>query len=266
MPIQSKSNRKALRGSPKLRHDRRLVGDVMRQGAVIEFDREMRDEDEDVAPHPVSLERAARGLDRTASREVRRRQLIESTVAEIAENGLSGLKISGVAQRAKLATGMVNFHFISKAQLLDATLDYLSEEYRLCWRHAVDDAGPVPAARLRAMMMADLDPQVCTRRRIAVWHAFYGEARARPAFLARCAQREVEHHAELVGLCAAVIEAGGGAAKGMTAERAASGLSALTDGIWLGLLFSPGRIDREPGRQTIDSFLAAVFPHAFAGE
>jgi TetR/AcrR family transcriptional repressor of bet genes len=227
------------------------------KGIAITTDQALQD---DVEERPI-LDRAIRGLDRTASREVRRRQLIESTVVEIAENGLSGLTISGVAQRAKLATGMVNFHFTSKAQLLDATLDYLSEEYRQCWRGAVAAAGLDPAARLRAMVMADLDPQVCSRRRIAVWHAFYGEARARPAFLARCAQREVEHHAELLALCAALMEQR--ALQGMTAEQAASGLSALTDGIWLDLLFSPGRMDRKPGRTTVDNFLVAIFPEAF---
>jgi TetR/AcrR family transcriptional repressor of bet genes len=206
--------------------------------------------------------------DRTASREVRRQQLIESTIAEIAENGLAGFKLSEVARRAGLATGMVNFHFISKAQLLDQTLEFLTEEYRQCWRQALTTAGPDPAARLLALMMADLDPVVCTRKRIAVWHAFYGESRAQKAILERCAQREEEHDRELTAACKAVIgrQSKGAACHAMGAERLATGLSAMTDGIWLDLLFSAGQIDRAEGRRTVLAFLVVIFPREYSLE
>lgn len=206
--------------------------------------------------------------DRTASREVRRQQLIESTIAEIAENGLAGFKLSEVAKRAGLATGMVNFHFTSKAQLLDQTLEFLTEEYRQCWRQALSAAGPDPAARLLALIMADLDPVVCTRKRIAVWHAFYGESRAHKAILERCAQREEEHDRELTAACQAVISRQSKSAPchAMGAERLATGLSAMTDGIWLDLLFSAGQIDRADGRRTVLAFLVVMFPREYSLE
>jgi TetR/AcrR family transcriptional repressor of bet genes len=206
--------------------------------------------------------------DRTASREVRRQQLIESTIAEIAENGLAGFKLSEVAKRAGLATGMVNFHFNSKAQLLDQTLEFLTEEYRQCWKQALAAAGPDPAAQLLALMMADLDPVVCTRKRIAVWHAFYGESRAHKAILERCTQREEEHHRQLTAACQAVIsrQSTGDACHAMGAARLATGLSAMTDGIWLDLLFGAGQIDRADARRTVLAFLVTIFPTEYTLE
>jgi TetR/AcrR family transcriptional repressor of bet genes len=206
--------------------------------------------------------RSRKSPERIASREVRQQQMIEATIAEIAERGLAGFKLSDVAKTAGVAVGMVNFHFVTKVQLLDQTLDYLSEEYSTCWRDAIEAAGDDPAARLQAMMMADFDPAVCTRRRLAVWHAFYGEARARPAYRERCTANEAEHHAALSKLCDAVINRG--KYKHLNPERMATNLAALTDGMWLDILLSGGRIDREAARQNVSEILAALFPGAFA--
>ena len=199
--------------------------------------------------------------ERTASKEIRQQQMIEATISEIAERGLASFKLSDVAKTAGVSVGMVNFHFISKAQLLDQTLDYLSEEYSRCWRAAIETSADDPAIRLEAMMQADFDPTVCTRRHLAVWHAFYGEARARPAYRERCAANEVEHHAALAKLCAAVIKRG--KFKHLNADRVATNLAALTDGMWLDILLSGGRVDREAARFRVSDFLSAIFPGEF---
>ncbi len=206
--------------------------------------------------------RSRKAPERIASREVRQQQMIEATIAEIAERGLASFKLSDVAKTAGVAVGMVNFHFVTKLQLLDQTLDYLSAEYSACWRNAIEAARDDPAARLQAMMMADFDPIVCTRRRLAVWHAFYGEARARPAYRDRCTANEAEHHAALSKLCAAVIKRG--KYRHLNPDRMATNLAALTDGMWLDILLSGGRIDREAARQNVDEILAALFPGEFA--
>lgn len=199
--------------------------------------------------------------ERTASKAVRQHQLIEATIVEIAERGLASFKLSDVAKTAGVAVGMVNFHFTTKAQLLDQTLDYLSDEYEACWRQALAAAGEDPAARLQAMMLSDFDPALCTRRRIAAWHAFYGEARARPAYRERCAANEVERHAMLVKICAAVIRRH--RYKGRDAEVIARTLGAISDGIWLDILLSGGRIDRDSAKVIVLDYLKAIFPKDF---
>ncbi len=205
---------------------------------------------------------SVRAGDRTASREVRRQQLIEATITAIAEKGLGSLTLSDVAREAGLAVGTVNFHFATKDQLLTDTLEYLTEEYRACWVQASAGAADDPAARLEAMMMADFDPMVCTRRKIATWHSFYGEAKARPTVKRHCSAREREQLVHLSALCKALIEEGGYGA--LDPDRVATGLSAMTDGLWLDLLFTPGHIDRANMRRTTRTFLAAFFPRHFS--
>lgn len=212
----------------------------------------------------VEAGEAVRGGDRTASREVRRQQLIEATISAIAEKGLANLTLSDVAHEAGLAVGTINFHFATKNQLLTDTLEYLTEEYRACWARALDEAPDDPASRLDAMMMADFDPVVCTRRKIATWHSFYGEAKARPTVKRHCSAREQQQHAHLSALCRALIDQGG--YDGLDPDRIATGLSAMTDGLWLDLLFAPGHIDRADMRRTTRMFLAAFFPRHFSSD
>ncbi len=82
--------------------------------------------------------------DRTANREARRRQLIEATIASIAELGFTDTTLSTVTTRAELSHGTINFHFKSKELLFVETLNYLAEEHRDHWHAALEMAGPRP--------------------------------------------------------------------------------------------------------------------------
>ena len=160
-----------------------------------------------------------------------------------------------------MSHGIVNFHFRSKDQLLLETLRHLTEEYRGVWTRAVEKAGPGLAERLAAHFLADLDPAVCTRKKLAVWHAFYGEAKSRPLYRAICdASDQMRYDAgrDLVGR---MIAEGGYDHLGL--EHTARGLDAMTDGLWLHLLLSSGKFDREAARGTVRAHLACLFPHHF---
>ena len=65
---------------------------------------------------------------RTESKEVRRRQLIEATIDSIADNGFAGTTTATVAERANLSHGIINFHFKSKERLFGETIGYLADE------------------------------------------------------------------------------------------------------------------------------------------
>jgi AcrR family transcriptional regulator len=91
---------------------------------------------------------------RKASRDVRRRQLIEATIDVLAARGYASLTIGDVARKAGLSMGIINFHFSSKETLLAETLRYLARGYRENWMSAVEAAGADPAARLYAMTTA----------------------------------------------------------------------------------------------------------------
>ncbi len=195
---------------------------------------------------------------RTASKAFRRQQLIDATIESIARRGFAGTTLADVADGAGLSRGIVNFHFRSKDALLEETLRYLAEEYRTTWRAALDKASPDPIDRLCAMVDVDLDPSVCNRKKIAVWYAFWGEAKSRPKYLALCGAYDREHAQALLELCQEIVRHGG--YSDCDPALIAVGLAAMTDGLWQNLLLSPGDFDRKTARRACFAYLAAAFP------
>jgi TetR/AcrR family transcriptional repressor of bet genes len=201
------------------------------------------------------------GGENTAIRERRRRQLIDSTMASIAKRGFAETTMGDVAKGANLSHGIVNFHFKSKDQLLVETLRYVTEEYRGVWTRAVEKAGPGVADKLAAHYLADLDPAVCTRKKLAVWHAFYGEAKSRPVYRSICDASDQQRIDAGIELVRQIIAEGG--YRHLDPEAMARGLDALTDGLWIQLLLSTDKFDRDGARETVRVFLACVFPRHF---
>jgi TetR/AcrR family transcriptional repressor of bet genes len=198
---------------------------------------------------------------RAGTRELRRRQLIEATIDSIAKRGFAETKMADVAEGAGLSQGIVNFHFKSKDTLFEETLRFLAEEYRESWKAALAKAGDDPAERLAAMIRNDFDPKVCNRKKIAVWYAFWGEAKSRPTYLALCDAGDQEFNAEMTRLCALLIEQG--EYQNRDPGQLADGLCALTNGLWQDFLISPRSISRSSAKQICLAFLAMIFPLHF---
>lgn len=198
---------------------------------------------------------------RPETRERRREQLIRSTIESIARRGFAETTLANVADGAGLSRGIVNFHFKSKDALLAHTLAYLTEEYAAVWRRALERAEDDPARRLQALVMADFEPSVCNRKKIAVWFAFWGESKSRPTYLRTCGAHDEEYNGVLRGVCQAVITDGG--YTHIDADSAATTISATTDGLWLNLLLSPATFTRERGRELARVLLSVLFPGHF---
>jgi len=196
-----------------------------------------------------------------AAKEVRREQLIKSTIDSIAKRGFADTTLANVADGAGLSRGIVNFHFRSKEALLVATLEHLADEYRTAWLGALERAGAQPAERITALVRTDFDPALCTRKKLAVWYAFWGESRSRPTYLHICGERDREHFEVLLGLCQALIEQGG--YRGLQARQVASGLTSMSDGLWLALLIHWGQFERREALDTCFAYLASLFPRHF---
>ncbi|MBI3673339.1 MAG: TetR family transcriptional regulator C-terminal domain-containing protein [Rhizobiales bacterium] len=201
---------------------------------------------------------------RTASRDVRRQQLIEATIAILARKGYSALTVADVAKAAGLSVGIIGFHFDSKEGLLAACLHALAEEYRRTWRRAVATAGPAPARQLRAMLLSDFDMNVFTPEKLAAWIAFWGETQGRPTYDAICADFDRERLEATASLCATLIKEEGSV---VDAALAARTLDALCDGLWYGLVSAASRNAASAGvaeaRKAVDLALAAFFPKHF---
>jgi len=198
---------------------------------------------------------------RTASRAIRRQQLIEATMKCIARKGMGSTTLGDVAKEAGLSQGIVNLHFQSKDNLLRETLGALVNEYREQFEKTLGRAGPHPADKLRALMELDLRPSICDRRKLAVWFAFWGEVRSRPTYQRMCDERDRYYDDVVVGLCQDLIADGD--YHGIDAAAAAKAMMAMTNGLWLSCLISPKSWDRHKAMAAVMAYLRSVFPRHF---
>jgi TetR/AcrR family transcriptional repressor of bet genes len=198
---------------------------------------------------------------RTAPPEERREQLILATIRSVADRGLADTTIATVAQEAGLSQGIVNLHFRSKDGLLTETLRYLADEYRTACQKAAEIGAVSPVEGLLAMVELDFRRTICSRDKLAVWFAFWGERRFRPTYRRICAERDRSYDDMVRVICARLCDEGG--YPDVEPAVVADGLSALTDGLWLDLLVRPESMSRERAKHIALSYLADVFPRHF---
>jgi TetR/AcrR family transcriptional repressor of bet genes len=200
-------------------------------------------------------------LSRAEGKQRSRQKLITATINSIAKRGFADTTLARVAEGAGLSRGIVNFHFRTKDALFLETLKFMSREYRTNWVHAFDEAGPSTAEKLEAVLMVDFEPPISNRNRIAVWFAFYGEAKSRPTYIKSCMEPDDLSHDTLINLCTTIIEEG--EYEGRDAKVIAFGLSAIVEGVWLDILLNPDSISIDRGREIVRSYIQALFPKHF---
>ncbi len=200
---------------------------------------------------------------RKASKETRRLQLIDATIDSLAKRGFSDTTMADVADGAGLSRGIVNFHFESKDKLLVATLQHMAEEYAGHWRAAVGRAGEEAADQLVALVRCDFDRAICTRRKLAAWCAFWGEAKSRPTYQALCGARDAAYKTVMTDLCRQLIEE---EAYRLDAAEMALAIEALLEGLWLRLMMGAEGVTRESARQTAETVLRISFPRHYPAD
>ncbi len=193
----------------------------------------------------------------------RRRQIIEATLRSVVKNGLAATTLATVAQEAGLSQGVAVFYFKNKHTLLAETLRSHFEKYRENWRRALEATGPDPVDRIVALIKADFDDEVCNPQALAIWHAFWGEANARPLYAEIAKELDADRAAEMHKACAELIERGG--KNPGHADLVAAGVDSLTDGLWLRIYLTPENMSPGLALEITARHLAADFPeHAEA--
>lgn len=193
---------------------------------------------------------------RKASKETRQQQLIEATIDSLAKRGYSDTTLANVADGAGLSRGIVNFHFESKEKLLVSTLQYMSDEYAGHWNAALEKAGPRAQDKIWSLVNADFDRRICTKRKLAAWCAFWGEAKSRPTYQALCGASDQNYQQTFVELCTELKSDGGYA---YDAEPMALGICSMMEGLWFRLMMNDG-LTREKALGAAIEYVAAVFP------
>lgn len=198
---------------------------------------------------------------RTATRDVRRQQLINATIDSISKYGFSGTTLASVTKGAKMSHGIVNYHFNSKEELYVETLEYLANEHYERWSSSMEKAGADPHKRLAAIIEVDFEASICSRKKISVWFAFWGQAKQRPSYLKMHNNFDRQRAKEIDQLCSQIVEQG--SYKHIDAASTARSLIALVDGLWLNHLLYPQTFNRKRARDDCFAFLADAFPDHF---
>lgn len=198
---------------------------------------------------------------RSEPREVRRLQLIMAAIDSISKRGFSDTTLRHVTETAKLSHGVVNYHFDSKAALYDATLGFLAQEHYDNWTKYYDEAKPTAEHRLAAIIRADFDKSICTHKRLAVWFAFWGQAKYRPNYLKIHNKYDNERYDRILQLCGELIAGGG--YQDLEPEQTARSVEAMSDGAWLSLMLYPKVADRREFRDVCLLSLSRFFPQHF---
>jgi TetR/AcrR family transcriptional regulator, transcriptional repressor of bet genes len=113
---------------------------------------------------------------RTSNTEQRRAQIAEALLAVMAQRGYEGASIAAIAKRARLAPGLVHYHFKSKLEILLAAITVLTDRHVAILDGALA-AAEAPPAQLAAFIDVHLglgahaDPVA-----LACWVLIGGEA------------------------------------------------------------------------------------------
>ena len=121
-------------------------------------------------------------MPRPSNAAERRAQIVGGLMRVIARKGYEGATVPAIARAARLAPGLVHYHFDSKEAILLALFERLRDVLDDRYRRRLARAGRSPRARLQAYLDAhlaldgDADPAA-----LAAWVAVAAEAVRRPA-------------------------------------------------------------------------------------
>ena len=184
------------------------------------------------AEGPETAPPAGRRNQRLSS-DARRAELIEATLAIIADEGLRAATLRNVAERAGVSNGLIRHHFLGKRQLiLDA---YAATVARMTapGLAALAQTGLTPRRRLAGFVRASLDPSLIEPRLFSTWAAFVALVHVDADFEAIHRTGYRDYQALFEPLVAAVLAEAGRKNAAEAAPGLAMQLNALIDGLWI---------------------------------
>jgi len=188
-------------------------------------------------------------LPKLGMEEIRRRQLIDATIASIHEVGFADSSLSRISAKAGVSTSIVHHYFEDKADLLEATLRQLGNNLH---RAVVTrlTAANLPIDRLMAVVDGNLGPELFTPEGVSAWLAFWAQvpnndrlARVQRIIIGRLhdnlidALRPLAPADEIISIAKLV--------------------ASLIDGLWLRAALQPEAPDREIARRLVIDYLNA---------
>lgn len=156
-----------------------------------------------------------------------------------------------------MSQGSTIFYFQTKDQLITEAFRAHCEDYRRAWMKVFETKYDNPIEHLMRVILCDWSKAMCNRREISLWFDFWGETHGRPQFRELNKEYATDR---LQHLSILAERASDKMSDEWTVDEFANAVEALTDGLWLQLHMSTGRVIRRGARQQLAQFVASVFP------
>ena len=207
------------------------------------------------------IESYKKGTIRSDNKRNSNLKLINSAIRSISERGINETTMLNVSKWAGLSHGIVNFHFKSKELLLIETLKFISNEYLEEFQKKLLKAKEDPEKKIIAIINNDFDKNICNRDKVAVWYTFYSEVKFKPVYLQICKERDEYYNQVAESIIQELIDREKN--KNLSAKQLATGLSALTLGLWLDQLVDSENFKRNNAKKICFDFIKINFPKQF---
>lgn len=198
-----------------------------------------------------ALTRAERAYTR-AEPDARRHSLILACARVLAREGVGGTSVRAIALEAGVSPGLVGHYFAGIDALVAATYADVESRVSEALDAALAQARSDPHARLEAFVTASFRAPIADPELLATWIAFWSLVRARPG-IAR--QHDEQYAAFRLRLEQLLADCGVPAAR---LRRAAIGVTALVDGLWLELCLSPQAFGAQEAAEIARGALAGI--------
>ncbi len=167
------------------------------------------------------------------SAEARREALIRAALELVAERGVRGATVRGIAERADVSQGLIRHYFNSKEDLITAAYEAHMTRMTDLTEAAASQPGGTARDRLAAFVEASLTAPVVDPRWVALWASFLIEVQNDRAMKAIHARTYTDFRDRLEALIAAALGEAGQAAAPERLRHLAIACNAVIDGLWL---------------------------------
>jgi TetR/AcrR family transcriptional regulator, transcriptional repressor of bet genes len=167
----------------------------------------------------------------------RRQALIEATIQSLKRYGHEGLSVRRISAEAGVSIGLINHHFPKKDMLIAQAYRHFNSELVGAVRQAALQAPASARSRLHAFFKATFSPPNLDRDVLTVWVVFWGLYRHSPE-IQKVHGETYREHLDLVRAMLADWAAEAGKLR-FSLRLAATGLTAMIDGLWLEWCLDP---------------------------
>lgn len=178
---------------------------------------------------------------------IRRKALIDATIAEVGAAGSLDVTVGQIARRAGMSSALAHHYFGGKDQILLAAMRHILATFGAHVRHELSQA-ETPLDRLHAIIVASFHPQNFADEVVTAWLAFYLQAQtsADARRLLRVYGRRL--HSNLVYNLRPLLPAD-------RADTVAHGIAALIDGFYIRNALQDRVPSREQSIKMVEDYL-----------